>query len=114
VETISHAAACSLHWLWQHKACISLGGIATLVGLYGTITSYLHRKIDGKIMRVLRLSIPLTSDEISANIGGTPAKTESRLWDLLDRDKIRLDQTSVDGKTRWGMPLNGSRGHARD
>lgn len=92
------------HTVWsffvQHVACIS---VTTAMGIWTALNTWRHSRIDGKIMRAIHeTGMPLRADAIGQRIHARTAKVESRLWDLLDREKV--SQNTATGVRLWGAP----------
>lgn len=101
-ETIAHV----LQLAWKYRTYVSIGAISSAMGIWAAINAYIHKRIDGKIMRAIHRSNggSLTTWEIANQIEKSVSKTEARLFDLLDRDKVSRNTNNVEGESYWGPP----------
>ena len=101
-ETIAHV----LQWLAQRTHWISISAISSAMGIWAGIRAYVHQRIDGKIMRAIhrRNGGSMTTWKIASEIQASVSKTESRLFDLLDRGKVSHNSNSSSGEGYWGPP----------
>jgi hypothetical protein len=85
------------HFFAQHIACIS---VTTAMAIWTALNTWWHKRIDGQIMRVVNTNPPLSTYKISTLIETRVSKTESRLWDLMDRGKV--SENTATGERLWG------------
>src|SRR5271155_5731522 len=108
MDTITRA----LKWLWDHKAlsgAIGAGGFG--LSLYTYLTGKWNRALDLQILKAVQLNGPMIAEEISGRVGKSLPITESRLWDLLEREKITHNNNNAKYKSYWGPVVSPLRIH---
>lgn len=78
---------------------------SSLIGSYVYLTERRNRNFDLRIIRTVQENGPMVSEEISGRVGKSLQKTESRLWDLYERQRVTHSNNNARHKSYWGPIL---------
>jgi hypothetical protein len=88
-------------WAWRNKTYVSLAAIFSGMGIYRFIVTAINRKVDAKIFRSIQEHGPMFTEEVQGRVGESFSRTETRLWDLYQNNKIDHSTHNQRGKDQW-------------
>ena len=74
-----------VQWVEDHWKFVSIGGIASLMGIYTAVRAYFDSQADRKIRTALRECGPMSSAELQGRTNLRVATIDRRLLELCDK-----------------------------